>query len=94
MKLKKNYEILKKEINQELRKFLGNFTLNFWKVYTKLIEFQNFKIQMKLCGEIGRMLFSKFYFFSDKLFRLSFCNLLYGNCTFTHYIRVNNILES
>ncbi len=41
MKLEKNYEIPKKEINQELRKFLGNFTLNFWKVCTKLIEFQN-----------------------------------------------------
>ncbi len=41
MKLEKNYEILKKEINEELRKFLENFTLNFWKVYLKLIEFQN-----------------------------------------------------
>ncbi len=49
---------------------------------------------MKLYGEIGRMLFSKFYFFSDKLYRLSFCNLLYDNCTFMRYIQMNNILES
>ncbi len=41
MKLEKNYELPKKEIDHELRKFLGHFTLNFWKVYTKLIEFQN-----------------------------------------------------
>ncbi len=41
MKLEKNYEIPRKEIDRELRKFLGNFTLTFWKVYTKFIEFQN-----------------------------------------------------
>ncbi len=31
----------RKKKSIELRKFLGNFTLNFWKIYTKLIEFQN-----------------------------------------------------
>ncbi len=37
-KLKKNYEIPKKEISNELRKLLLNFTLNFWKVGRKSVE--------------------------------------------------------
>ncbi len=37
----KNYEILRKEITKGLRKFLGNFTLNVWKVCRKSVEFQN-----------------------------------------------------
>ncbi len=40
-KLEKNYEIPKKEISKELKKLLGNFTLNFWKVCRKSVEFQN-----------------------------------------------------
>ncbi len=40
-KLEKNYEIPKEEIGKELRKLLGNFTLNFWKIGRKSAEFQN-----------------------------------------------------
>ncbi len=40
-KLEKNYEIPKREISKELRNLLGNFTLNFWKVGRKSVEFQN-----------------------------------------------------
>ncbi len=40
-KLEKNYEISKKEISKELKKLLGNFTLHFWKVGRKFVEFQN-----------------------------------------------------
>ncbi len=40
-KLEKNYEIPKKEIGRELRKLLGNFTLNFSKLCRKSVEFQN-----------------------------------------------------
>ncbi len=40
-KLEKNDEIPKKEISKELRKLLGDFTLNFWKVGAKSVEFQN-----------------------------------------------------
>ncbi len=37
----KSYEIPKKEISEGLRKLLGNFTLNFWKVCRKSVKFQN-----------------------------------------------------
>ncbi len=40
-KLEKNYEIPKKEISKGLRKLLGNFILNFWKVCRKSARFQN-----------------------------------------------------
>ncbi len=40
MKLEKNYEIPKKEISNTLRKLLGKFKLNFWKVSRKSVEFQ------------------------------------------------------
>ncbi len=40
-KLEKNYKSLKKEIGKELKKLLKNFTLNFWKVCRKSVEFQN-----------------------------------------------------
>ncbi len=40
-KWEKNYEIPKKEISQGLRKLLGNFKLNFWKVCRKSTKFQN-----------------------------------------------------
>ncbi len=38
-KLEENYEISKKEIGEELRKLLGNFTLKFWNVCRKSVEF-------------------------------------------------------
>ncbi len=89
MKLEKNYEKRNQSrVEKIFRKFYFKFLESLYKID------KNFKIQMKLYGEIGRTLFSKFYFFSDKLFRSSFYNLLYDNCTFMHYIRVNNILES
>ncbi len=40
-KLEKNYKNPKKEISKKLRKLLGNFTFNFWKVCGKSVEFQN-----------------------------------------------------
>ncbi len=40
-KLKKNYEVPKKGIGKGLTKLLRKFTLNFWKLCRKSVEFQN-----------------------------------------------------
>ncbi len=68
-----------------------NFTLNFWNVYTKLIEFQN---PDKIVWRNRKNAIFEILLFSDKVFSLSFCNLLYHNCTFMHHIQMNNSLES